>query len=102
MLAVILAVDVGSYFMNKNLMHFRNEWFYIVSDMPSILDLIQFIAISDHKNKYVQFATFYHILLHDCLNTKFEGFKALFQLLKLRMLKGNTKQILHARAWQRS
>lgn len=87
MLAVILGVDVGSYFMNKNLMHFKNEWFYIVSDMPSILDLVQFIAISNHKNKYVQFVTFYHILLHDCLMTKFEGFNTLFQLLKIKNIK---------------
>jgi hypothetical protein len=57
-LVVILGVDVGSYFMNKNLMHFSNEWFYIVGDMPSILDLVQFNAISNHKKKYVQFATF--------------------------------------------
>jgi hypothetical protein len=87
MLAVILGVDVGSYFMNKNLMHFRNKWFYIVGDMPSILDLVQFNAIFDHKKKYVQFATFYHILLHDCLMTKFEGLKALFQLLKIKNVK---------------
>jgi hypothetical protein len=39
-------------------MHFSNEWFYIVGDMPSILDLVQFNAISNHKKKYVQFATF--------------------------------------------
>lgn len=44
-------------------------------------------AISNHKKKYVQFATFYHILFHDCLMTKFEGFKALFQLLKIKNIK---------------
>lgn len=84
MLVVILGVDVGFYFMNKNLMHSRNEWFYIVGDMPSILDLVQFNAIFNHKKKYVQFATFYHILIHDYLMTKFEGFKVLFQLLKIK------------------
>jgi hypothetical protein len=35
----ILSLDVAQYFMNKNSIDFKNKQFYIVSDMPFVLDL---------------------------------------------------------------
>jgi hypothetical protein len=32
-------VDVGFYYVNKNLVHSKNEHQYIASDQPFILDL---------------------------------------------------------------
>jgi hypothetical protein len=72
------SVDVGSYYMNNNYVHSKNERQYTTSQRPSVLDLFQHDIPYEHKRKYVQFVTFYHILAHGCPMTNFEGFKILF------------------------
>jgi hypothetical protein len=41
-------------------------------------------TLFEHKHKYVQFVTLYHILAHDHPMIDFEGFKVLFQMLKVK------------------
>jgi hypothetical protein len=39
MQSFMLGVDVGFYYVNKNSMHSKNEWQFIISNQPFVLDL---------------------------------------------------------------
>jgi hypothetical protein len=75
------SVDEGFYYINKDFVHFKNDMQYTTSQRP-ILDLFQCDIPSEHKQKYIQFATLYHIRAHGHLMTNFERFKVLFQCSK--------------------
>ncbi len=62
----------------------KNECVCIVNSCPSILDQFQIDVPFDRKWKYVQFVTIYHILAHGWPMTNYEGFQALFQMLKVK------------------
>jgi len=94
----ILGVVVISYFMNQNSTHSKNEQIYIIGDWSFVLDLCNLMSPLTTKRKCVKFVTFYNIFAHCCPMINFEGFKALFQMQKLRMLEGNIRQILKVRA----
>jgi len=80
----MLGVDASSYYMNKNYVHSKNENQYTISQRPFALDLFQCDIPLEHKRKYVQFVTLYHILAHGRLMTNFERFKVLFQMFKMK------------------
>ncbi len=79
----ILGVDAGSYFMNKNFVHAKNEQQYTTSGCPFVVDLLKCDVFSYHKQKYIQFAIIFYILVHGHPMTNFEGFKTLYQMLSM-------------------
>jgi hypothetical protein len=46
----------------NNLVHSKNEQVYIVNDRPFAWNLFYSNVTSNHKYKYVEFASFYHII----------------------------------------
>ncbi len=71
----MLSVDEGFYYMNKDFVHSKNDMQYTTSQRP-ILDLFQCDIPSEHKQKYIQLVTLYHILAHGHLMTNFKGSKS--------------------------
>jgi hypothetical protein len=76
-------LDASSCYMNKNYVHAKNEQQYTTSQCPSIMNLLYCDVSSNHKQKYGQFPTIFHILVHGHFMTDFEGFKTLYQMLSM-------------------
>ncbi len=80
----MLGVDARSLYFNKNYVHAHNERIYTINDCAYILDQLQVDVPFEHRQKYVQFVVFFHLLIHGRPMTNYENLKDLFQLLKVK------------------
>jgi hypothetical protein len=81
---LMLGVDARSLYFNKNYVHAHNERIYTINDCAYILDQLQVDVPFEHRQKYVQFVVFFHLLIHGRPMTNYENLKDLFQLLKVK------------------
>jgi hypothetical protein len=68
----------------KNLVHVKNESEFSAINQPSIVDQLHVDVPFEHRKKYVQFLSIYHLLNHDCPMTNYEDMPSLFHMLKVK------------------
>ncbi len=81
-IVVALAIIVvGNWYYNKESACAKNERFKCTK---TILNQMQSSIHLSSRNKIVQFATIFHLLSHGHLMFKYEAFKELFSILKVK------------------